>query len=79
MISFPPIVETISIQYTWGIDRAYTKLHMFSAGNQGNHQNFNPSLLPKKEVIFMGMKQKKIFFEKKYFKMAAELKRFGNN
>ena len=28
-----------------------------AAGNQGNHQNFDPSLPPKK--LFMGMKQKK--------------------
>ena len=30
------------------------------AGNQVNHQNFNPSLIPEKlGPIFMGMKQKK--------------------
>ena len=45
---------------------AYTELHMFMqllfwAGNQSNHQNFDPSLLPKKLwLIFMGMKQKTV-------------------
>ena len=54
----------------------YTVLHMFTqvlfwAGNQGNHLNFDTSLLPKKLwLIFMGMKQKKIFFWKIKFKMA---------
>ena len=34
----------------------------FLAGNQGNHQNFDPSLLTNKLWhVFMGMKQKKIF------------------
>ena len=34
--------------------------------NQGNHQNFEKSLLSYKcWLIFIGMKQKKIFFEKK--------------
>ena len=33
---------------------------LFWAWNQGNQQNFNPSLLPKKlRLIFIGMKQKK--------------------
>ena len=32
------------------------------AGNQGNQQNFDPSWLPKKlSLIFMGMKQKKMY------------------
>jgi hypothetical protein len=37
------------------------------SGNQGNHQNFDPSILPYKfGLIFKGMKQKKcFFFEKK--------------
>ena len=38
------------------------------SGNQGKHQNFDPSILPYKfGLIFMGMKQKKknIFFEEK--------------
>ena len=37
------------------------------SGNQGKHQNFNPSILPYKfGLISMGMKQKKyFFFEKK--------------
>ena len=36
--------------------------------DQGNHQNFDPTLIPKKLwPIFMGRKQKKIFFEKKCF------------
>ena len=50
----------------------YTVLHMFrqvlfGAGNQGNHQNFEKSLLTNKLWhVFMGMKQKKnFFFEKK--------------
>ena len=36
-------------------------------GNQGKHQNFNPFILPYKFVlIFIGIKQKKVFlFEKK--------------
>ena len=44
---------------------SYTVLHIFVqvlfwAENQNNHQNFGPSLLPKKIwLIFMGMKQKK--------------------
>ena len=57
-------------------DRKYTVLHMFTqllfcAGNQGNHQNFDPSLQPKKLwLMFMGMNQKKYFFEEKNSKMA---------
>ena len=49
----------------------YTVLHMFrqvlfGAGKQGNHQNFQKSLLTNKLWhVSMGMKQKKIFFEKK--------------
>ena len=49
----------------------YTVLHMFrqvlfGAGNQGNHQNFEKSLLTNKLWhVFMGMKQKKNFFLKK--------------
>ena len=48
----------------------YTVLHifrqvLFGAGNQGNHQNFKESLLSYKcGLIFIGMKQKKIFFLK---------------
>ena len=44
----------------------YTVLHifrqvLFGAGNQSNHQNFEKSLLSYKyELIFIGMKQKKI-------------------
>ena len=35
-------------------------------GNQGKHQNFDPSILPYEfGLIFMGMKQKKIFFFRK--------------
>ena len=46
------------------------------SGNQGKHQNFDPSILPYKfGLIFMGMKQKKIFFfSKKKFKMADSKK-----
>ena len=53
----------------------YTVLHIFRqvlfwAGNQGNHQNFDPSLLSYKcWLIFIGMKQK-FFFWKNEFKMA---------
>ena len=37
------------------------------SGNQGNHQNFNVSILPYQfGLIFMVMKPKKIFLEKKY-------------
>ena len=44
------------------------------SGNQGKHQNFNASILPYKfGLIFMGMKQTKIFWEKK-FKMANSKK-----
>jgi hypothetical protein len=49
----------------------YTVLHifrqvLFGAGNQGNYQNFEKSLLSYKcWLIFIGMKQKFIFFEKK--------------
>ena len=33
------------------------------AGNQGEHQNFNPSVLPYKfGLIFMGMKQKENYY-----------------
>ena len=33
------------------------------SGNQGKHQNFDPSILPYKfGLIFMGMKQKLFFF-----------------
>ena len=51
-----------------GVPHTYTVLHMFTqvlfwAGNQDNHQNFDPSLLPKKLwQTFMGMKQKHIFY-----------------
>ena len=46
------------------IKRDITHSKEFS-GNQGNHQNFDPSLLLKKLwLIFMGIKQKKIFFLK---------------
>ena len=45
------------------------------AGNQGNHQNFDLSLLPKKLwPIFMGMKQIFFFFWKKKSKMADSKK-----
>ena len=48
----------------------YIVLHIFTqvlfwAGNQGNHQNVDPSLLSNKLwLFFMKMKQKKIFFWK---------------
>ena len=48
---------------------------VFWAGNQGIHQNFHKSLLTYKFwLIFMRMKQKKIFFLKKKFKMADSKK-----
>jgi len=41
------------------------------AGTQGNHQNFDPSLLTNKlRLVFMEMKQNNFFFLKKKFKMA---------
>ena len=44
-------------------------------GNQGKHQNFDPSILPYKfGLIFMGMKQFFFFFSKKKFKMADSKK-----
>ena len=47
----------------------------FLARNQGNHQNFDPSLIPKKLwPIFMGMKQKEKFSWKKKSKMAESKK-----
>ena len=51
----------------------YTVLHifrqvLFGAGNQGNHQNFEKSLLTNKLWhVLMGMKQKKIFFFEIFF------------
>ena len=51
----------------------YTVLHIFrqvlsGAGNQGNHQNFEKSLLTNKLWhVLMGMKQKKIFFFEIFF------------
>ena len=52
-----------------------------TAGNQGNHQNFDPTLLTKKLWPFnMRMKQKKIFFfEILFFKMAAKKKLIFQN
>ena len=49
---------------------------LFWAGNQGNHQNFDPSLLTNKLLhVFRRIKQKKnFFFLEKKFKM-ADLKR----
>ncbi len=59
----------------------YTVLHifrqvLFGAGNQGNHQNFEKSLLTNKLWhVLMGMKQKKIFFfEKKISKWPTKKK-----
>ena len=41
------------------------------AGKQERHQIFDPFILPYKfGLIFIKMKQKKIFFEEKKFKMA---------
>ena len=45
------------------------------SGNQGKHQNFDPSILPYKfGLIFMGMKQKKFFFLKEKIKMSDSKK-----
>ena len=58
----------------------YTVLHinrqvLFGAGNQGNHQNFEKSLLfHKSGLIFIGIKQIFFFFWKKKFKMAHSKK-----
>ena len=63
----------------------YTVSHMFAqlllwAGNQDNHQNFDPSLLLKTlGLIFIGLKQKNLFFEKKNPKMAADSKKRPEN
>ena len=60
-ICFLPLLETFLIH-------TYTVLHifrqvLFGAGNQGNHQYFEKYLLTNKLWhVFMGMKQKKIFF-----------------
>ena len=49
----------------------YTVLHMFMqllfwAGNQSNHQNFDPPLLSKNLwLFFMGLSKKQFFFSKK--------------
>ena len=43
------------------------------SGNQGKHQNFDPSILPYKfGLILMGMKQKKKKFEKKKSKWPTQ-------
>ena len=58
----------------------YTVLHifrqvLFGAENQGNHQNFEKSLLSYKFwLIFIGMKQKNFFFEKKNSKWPTKKK-----
>ena len=71
-------VFLIFVQKLWILSALYTVLHMFRqllflAGNQGNHQNFNPSLLSKKLwLILMGMKQFFFFFEKKYSKWPTQ-------
>ena len=54
----------VKIKYTvyYGIFITHSKEF---AGNQGEHQNFNPSVLPYKfGLIFMGMKQIYFFKEK---------------
>ena len=46
------------------------------SGNQGKHQNFDPSILPYKfGLIFMGMKQKKNFFFRKKKNQNGQLKK----
>ena len=48
---------------------------LFLAGNQGNHQNFVPSLVfHKLWLIWKKLKQKNFFFSKKKFKMADSKK-----
>ena len=50
---------------------------LFWAGNQDNHQNFEKSLLTNKLWhVFMGMKQKKIFFWKKNFQNSRQKKAY---
>ena len=50
---------------TYTVERNITHSKEFS-GNQEKHQNFDPSILPYKfGLIFMGMKQKKVFEKKK--------------
>ena len=55
---FGPIVKQMyEISYTAGIN---VWCGSFLTRNQGNHQNFDPSLLTNKLwLVFMGMKQKK--------------------
>jgi hypothetical protein len=77
--------KSIFLTYTW--DRNVLSW-WFLAGNQGNHQNFDPSLLTNKLLrVFMGIKQKKkknlkFFFQngrlKKttFFKIANSQKNF---
>ena len=68
----------VGMQGDVNVPVTYTVLHMFMqvlfwAGNQGDHQNFNPSLLPKKLwLIFMGVKQKKILH---FFSQNGRLKK----
>ena len=51
--------------------RLYTVKQIITHNYQGNHQNFNPSLILKQLwLMFIGMKQKKFFFSKANFKMA---------
>ena len=60
----------------------YTVLHIFAqvlfwAENQGNHQHFDPSLLPKKLwLTFMGMKKK---IEKKFQLKKTEIFNSANS
>ena len=79
LLNWPKSPHRLGLKWTpcWV---TYTVLHMFrqvlfGAGNQGNHQNFEKSLLTNKLWhVFMGMKQKKFFFLKKKFKMADSKK-----
>ena len=65
-------METLWSNDVWSLGKKmYTVLHMFTqalfwAGSQGNHQNFDPSLLSKNLwLFFMGLSKKKFFFSKK--------------
>ena len=75
VLTFFPFI----FQVTWPLERGRNTKPEFSiyeysnithskefSGNQGKHQNFDPSILPYKfGLIFMGMKQKKFFFFRK--------------
>ena len=60
---FNQIYSTYTVQYIHCVGNLTPTHSKEFSGNQGNHQNFDPSLLPKKLwLIFMGLKQKKPLF-----------------